>query len=179
VHFVAERKKASKVKAKRKPGRPKEKPGDKCDLVQIERLAGLGFTDKEIAGIIGIAERTITDWKKDAEFSAVLKRGKAVKDSEVVQSLHKMAIGYKVCEKSFEAIKYGAGEAGQGKITKHQLVKTVIKNVQPNVTAAIFWLKNRQPDRWRDRPIEQDPDKIDDRARDAIVAAMDALTTPQ
>ena len=32
-----------------------------------------------------------------------------------------------------------------------QTVKTVI----PDTTAQIFWLKNRRPDRWRDKPIEK------------------------
>ncbi|HAP5627934.1 TPA: helix-turn-helix domain-containing protein, partial [Enterococcus faecalis] len=27
----------------------------------------------------------------------------------------------------------------------------VTKQVAPNPTAAIFWLKNRKPDEWRDR----------------------------
>jgi len=168
-----------KDKGRGRTGRPKELPGDKCDLVQVERLAGLGFIDEEIAGIIGVCIRTFTTWKKDAEFIAILKRGKAVQDAKVVQSLLKQALGYQVCEKTYEAIKYGAGQAQQGKVSKHQLVKTVIKNIQPSVTAAIFWLKNRQPDRWRDRPIDTSGDQIPDSERDAITSAMDTATTPR
>ena len=174
VQFVAEPKKTKKVKAKRKPGRPKEKPGDKCDLRQIERLAGLGFIDSEIAGIIGVCEKTFTNWKKDDEFVTVLKRGKSVKDSEVVQALHRMATGYKIGERTYEAIKLS-----NGTITQHQKVKTVIKHIQPRATAAIYWLNNRRPGDWSNRPIDEDGDKIDDRERDAIIAAMDALTTPR
>lgn len=31
------------------------------------------------------------------------------------------------------------------------VTKEVIKEVQPDTTAQIFWLKNRQPDKWRDK----------------------------
>ena len=29
--------------------------------------------------------------------------------------------------------------------------KVVVKDVAPNPTAIIFWLKNRQPQKWRDK----------------------------
>ncbi len=32
-----------------------------------------------------------------------------------------------------------------------EITKKVKKQVAPNPTAAIFWLKNRKPDEWRDR----------------------------
>jgi hypothetical protein len=33
-----------------------------------------------------------------------------------------------------------------------EVVKTTVrKHVSPDVTACIFWLRNRQPDKWRDR----------------------------
>ena len=31
------------------------------------------------------------------------------------------------------------------------MVQTV-KHIPPDTTAQIFWLKNRRPDRWRDKP---------------------------
>jgi hypothetical protein len=31
---------------------------------------------------------------------------------------------------------------------------TVTKTLAPDTTAAIFWLKNRQPERWRDKPSD-------------------------
>ena len=29
----------------------------------------------------------------------------------------------------------------------------IAKHVAPDTTAQIFWLKNRRPDRWRDKPL--------------------------
>ena len=37
-------------------------------------------------------------------------------------------------------------------------VVTTTKMVIPDVTAQIFWLKNRRPDRWRDKPQEVEAD---------------------
>ena len=31
------------------------------------------------------------------------------------------------------------------------IVKRVAKSQAPNVTTKVFWLKNRQPERWRER----------------------------
>jgi len=68
--------------------------------------------------------------------SAALKRGKEVADIEIENALFKRAKGYQYDEVTYE----GGVE-----------VKRVTKEVQPDVTAQIFWLKNRRPDKWRDK----------------------------
>src|SRR5699024_1109586 len=68
--------------------------------------------------------------------SAALKRGKEVVDREVENALLKRALGYRYKEVTEE---YG------------EVTKVVTKEVQPDTTAQIFWLKNRKPDMWRDR----------------------------
>lgn len=133
------------TKTKNKGGRPPEAVEDKIDLLQVEKLAGLGLTDVEIGHVIGVTEQTVNNWKTDDEFLLVLKRGKEKADSRVVQSLYKRACGYKFLEKTIEGIKTPAG-----KLTTMQRIKTVVKEVEPNVTACIFWLKNRRPQDWRD-----------------------------
>lgn len=49
------------------------------------------------------------------------------------------------------------------------VTKEVIKEVQPDTTAQIFWLKNRRPDKWRDKQdvqvsgaLEMEKTKLDD-----------------
>lgn len=104
------------------------------------RLAEDGRTDEQIALILGIARRTLNGWKqKHPTFFAHLKKGKALADELVERALFERATGY-----SFNAEKVMQYE---GKVVR---AKTV-EHVPPDVTAAIFWMKNRQPDRWNDR----------------------------
>ena len=35
------------------------------------------------------------------------------------------------------------------------------KEVVPDTTAQIFWLKNRKPDKWRDKPDYEDTSALD------------------
>lgn len=131
---------------KSKGGRPKEKVEDKIDLLQVRKLAGYNLTDVEIADVLGICERTLNNYKKDPGFLAALKRGKVQADSRVIESLYKRATGYKFLEKTIEGI---MGPGGT-RLTAMQKVKTVVKHVEPNVAACIFWLKNRRPQDWRE-----------------------------
>lgn len=134
-------------KTKNKGGRPKEDIADKVDFHQIKTLAGFNHTEAEIALIIGVCERTFENYKKDERFVAALKKGKAYCNSRVIQSLYKRATGYSVKEVTYEAIKFDSQTLSvKPKAIK---VKTVIKHIEPNTTAMIFWLKNRCED-WRD-----------------------------
>ena len=60
------------------------------------------------------------------------------------QALLKSALGYKITEKRMDKDEKGK---------KHEVI--VIREVPPSVTAQIFWLKNRRPDKWRDKPDMQ------------------------
>lgn len=135
-----------KAPAKKKPGtknkggRPKEDLADKVDFLQVERLAGLGLTNEEIGRALGVSGRTVERWQKDERFLSALKRGKEVADRAVVKSLYKRALGYSFTEVTEE------GVGGKLRVTKK-----VRKVIAPDVTAQIFWLKNRRPKDWRDR----------------------------
>ena len=94
-------------------------------LLKLEAWARDGLTDEQIATNAGIATATLYDWKKRyPEVSEALKKGKEVVDIQVENALLKRALGY---------------------------TYTTIKEVVPDTTAQIFWLKNRRPDRWRDK----------------------------
>lgn len=106
-------------------------------LLLLEAWARNGLTDEQIANNMGIARETLRVWKnKYSVISATLKKGKEVVDIEVENALLKRALGYRYDEVTFE----GGAET-----------KRVTKEVQPDVTAQIFWLKNRRPDLWRDK----------------------------
>lgn len=109
----------------------------------VEAWARNGLTDEQIAKNLGISKDTFYKYKKEyTDFSDSLKRGKEVVDIEVENALLKRALGYKYDEVTKERNE----DTGELEITK-----VVTKEVQPDTTAQIFWLKNRKPGEWRDR----------------------------
>ena len=106
-------------------------------LELIECWARDGLTDEQIANNLGVAYSTFRDYRdKYSALSAVLKRGKEIIDYQVENALLKRALGYE-----YEEITYEHGEE----------TKRVVKQVAPDTTAQIFWLKNRKPLQWRDK----------------------------
>lgn len=106
-------------------------------LLKIEGWARDGLTNEQIAGNMGISRETLNQWsKKYPDISDALKKGKEVVDRQVENALLKRALGYEYDEITME----------YGKETKR-----VTKQVAPDVTAQIFWLKNRKPEQWRDK----------------------------
>lgn len=96
--------------------------------------------------------------RKISNFSRYLKKGKDVVDRQVEKSLLQRALGYSYEETSK---KYEGGVMTERKVTK--------KHVPPDTTAQIFWLKNRKPEQWRDKPrSESASDK-------ALVKAIEIL----
>lgn len=114
-------------------------------LIKLEGWARDGLTDEQIAKNIGINRDTLYRWKKAyPDFSDALKRGKEVIDRQVENALLKRALGYTYDEVT---------------IKDDVEVKRVRKQVAPDTTAQIFWLKNRKPEDWRDkREIIKDDD---------------------
>ena len=111
-------------------------------LTKLEGWARDGLTDEQIASNMGIRRETLINWKKKYDnISNALKRGKEVIDIQVENALLKRALGYSYTETRIEE----SERDGQ------KIVKT-IKNVPPDTTAQIFWLKNRKAKQWRDRP---------------------------
>lgn len=108
---------------------------------QAYKLCLLGATDKELANFFEIDEATLNRWKLSHEgFCESLKRGKIQADAEIASKLFHRAKGYEHEDIQFATF--------QGEITDQ--VK-YIKHYPPDTTAAIFWLKNRQRDKWRDK----------------------------
>jgi len=103
-------------------------------------LALMGKTNPEIAGALGVTPETLNQWRRQfPEFADAIKKNKDQADSVVVASLYQRACGYEYTEISVK-------EGPEGAITT-----TTTKQVAPDVTAQIFWLKNRQSKDWRDK----------------------------
>jgi hypothetical protein len=91
--------------------------------------------------MFGVQESTINNWKKEhPEFMESIKRGKEIADATIAQKLYHRAKGYEHKDTQFATF--------QGQITDQV---EYIKHYPPDTTAAIFWLKNRQSKKWRDR----------------------------
>lgn len=145
---MATKTKKAEPKKKRRVGRtPKYKQWlEPNNLIKLEGWARNGLTDEQMASNIGISKSTFYAWKdKYKEFSDAVKRGKEVIDIMVENALLKSAMGYKYDEVVKERI-YNP-DTGESEIVE---VKRTTKDVAPNSTSLIFWLKNRRPADWRD-----------------------------
>ena len=115
----------------------------KDKLLLVEAWARNGLTDEQIAKNLGISKVTLYKYiNEHTELSELLKKGKEVIDIEVENALLKRVLGYKYDEVTREV------NSDTGKLV---VSKVVTKEVQPDTTAQIFWLKNRKPEAWRDR----------------------------
>ncbi len=109
-------------------------------------IALLGATDKDLADVFGVAETTINNWKNvHIEFFEALKKGKTVADSNVAARLYQRAMGF---EHDTEEIKVVSNGSNGGSSIERVKVRKIYP---PDTVAAIFWLKNRQRDKWRDK----------------------------
>lgn len=123
-------------------------------LLRLEGWARDGLTDEQIAHNMSINAKTLYDWKnKYSNLCNALKRGKDVVDIEVENALLRRAIGYE-----YEEIKTIIEQGVDG--NKRTRIEKTKKHIASDVTAQIFWLKNRKKEAWRDsRNNEQSADK--------------------
>lgn len=102
----------------------------------------LGATDADLAEMFDVSIRTINYWKTtEPEFAIALKLGKTAADDRVERSLYHKAVGY-----TFDAVKIFM-PAGRD----NPVYAPYKEHIPPDTTAAIFWLKNRRKDDWRDK----------------------------
>ena len=128
-------------------------------LLLLEGWARDGLTEEQIAQKMGISRSTLSDWKtKYSDISDTLKKGKDIVDIQVENALLKRALGYDYQEDRIERSKKDGVKIVQ-----------ILKHVPGDVTAQIFWLKNRRPDKYRDKP--QDNGDADSGLADAIAEA--------
>lgn len=134
-------------------------------LLLLEGWARDGLTDEQLAEKMGINPSTLYDWKnRHPEISNSLKKGKEVVDIQVENALLKRALGYDYQEQRIEK-----SEKDGTKIIQ------TIKHVPADTIAQIFWLKNRRPDKWRDKPeVPGDSDGLK-RAKELLEGISSAI----
>lgn len=124
-------------------------------LARIQGWARDGLIDKEIAHNMSIGISTLRQWKnKFTEIEKALNNGKDSADRIVENALYKSAIGYRVKVTKPMRVRHTEYDPVSGKkIGETETWQAVEEEiyVQPQVSAQIFWLKNRKPDQWRDK----------------------------
>ena len=140
-------------------------------------MAQNGLTLPDVARELGVHLNTLKKWRRERpDFAEALNLGRDLADARVQDSLYQRAIGLKTSLKTMNKA---------GDVVEIDLYE------KPDVTACIFWLKNRRPEMWRDvtrqehtgrdgQPIEvkqQRGDLIEELTSLVIAEAEGALAT--
>ena len=114
-------------------GRPSKFKPEFIELAK--NYAALGATDKQMSEFFNVTEQTFNNWKNEyPELFETLIEHKAYADAQVEQALFKKATGFEQGDKIFP----------------------------PDTTACIFWLKNRQYEKWKDVRERIDTHRVED-----------------
>lgn len=113
--------------------------------ISLEKAYRLGLTDAEVAEIVGIDESLIYKWQKRTPkfFQLIKEDWKKKADSEIERSLRERANGYGHPETKAQWVQDENGGRWE--------TLEMVKRYPPDPTSMIFWLKNRQPEKWRDK----------------------------
>ncbi len=116
-------------------------------LLKLETFAKSGLTDSEIAKRMKVSVSTLNNYKKQyKKIDEALKNGREYVDTKIENALIKRAIGYEYTEQVMERVLNK--ETGEYEFV---LTKEMKKEVKPDISAQVFWLKNRRPDIWKDK----------------------------
>lgn len=111
---------------------------------RVLELSKLGLTLEQMSMAIGCHLDKFTAWMREyPALREAYEQGKWLHDHGVQLSLLKRALGY-----TYQETSHFNGVDSLGR--PYSYSKTVDKVVLPDVTAQIFWLKNRDRENWRD-----------------------------
>lgn len=132
-------KKAARDPGKPKLGRPSTYQARYAKIALV--LCSRGATDTDLADAFDVTTVCIQKWQSmHPEFGEAVRKGKVeMFDPKVERACAQLAIGYSVDTEDVKVTK-------DGDIIRYP----IRKHFPPNATACIFWLKNRQPTKWRD-----------------------------
>lgn len=129
-------------------------------LLKLAAWSRDGLTREQIAHNVGCSLSTLKDWcNKYPAISAAISRAREVTDIIAENSLYKTANGYTVrLAKTFKLKKIVFNEETGRKISEEEYLQEGYEEVHipANVQAQKFWLINRKPDVWKDKPTEHE-----------------------
>lgn len=134
----------------------------KDGLTRLKGWARDGLTDEQIATKIGINRTTLYKWiDRFSDIGNALKQGKEPVDIDVEDSMVKLALGHYVTVKKPMKIRTEKRLKKKDKDGREYETGVIVEEhieyvdeqvyIPPNVTAQIFWLKNRKPEQWKDK----------------------------
>lgn len=131
----------------------------------IRKLGESGLTLTEMASFFDLPYASFYEaLERRPDLKAILDEAKDVPNKKVEASLFRRAIGYE----TREIIKIEGKPA-----------KVIISEIAPNVMAGVFWLKNRDPKRWRDTiDVKHSLRDQFDRAHQALRLGQMGSTSP-
>lgn len=141
-------------------------------VIQAERAClAMGATDAQLANYFQVSTRILAKWRRQfPEFDEAIRRGKAFADGEVAESLFRLATGRQMVirKKVFFDFK-----TGQEKIVAYDEV------LPPESKAAMFWLRSRQPDQWRDLSPVKEGEKLEHMTDEELLALAEGRPLPE
>lgn len=109
------------------------------------KLGLLMCTDQEMADFFEIPVETFYRWQREhEEFRQAVRYAKVPSDGEVAASFKKRATGYEYVSEKIVTLTHPEGGSYVERVP-------ITVHVPPDAGAALNWLKNRQPDKWRDK----------------------------
>lgn len=144
-------------------------------MLRLEAWARDGLTDEQIAHNMDINVATLYRYKQShCEICNALKRGKEIVDIQVENALLRKAMG--ISKTVVKPIKVKEVLYDNGKrISEKEHIEYAEEEIYipPDTTAQIFWLKNRLPDKWRDKPTTENTDIME--KLDKVIGDIDAI----
>jgi len=115
-------------------------------IAEGKRLTEMGWTIEQIANLWGVNPRSIIRYmKKNPEFSHTIRTARPLADHEIVKSLYERAQGF--TQRETHLVPDPKSKTGEVMIQK--IIK---KEIPGDPTCMRYWLNNRRPDEWRERP---------------------------
>ena len=119
-------------------GNPSQCTQAACELAE-KVCEEFKASDAQVASVLDVNPNTVSRWKSDKpEFADALARGRAKQNKRVERALYERAIGYKHPAKK---IMQYMGDIIEAEYEEHY---------PPDVNAIQFWLKNKDPEHWKD-----------------------------
>ena len=108
----------------------------------------------EIAKKLNISRATLFDYQnKYSDFSDALKTGGMIMDGKVEDSLLKECAGYEYEETTTTTTAIIDKKTGRVSSLEKVEKRTTKKYARPSITAIIYYLNNRIPDKWKNRIV--------------------------
>lgn len=149
-------------------------------LLLLEGWARDGLTEAQMSANMGIRRETLIQWKKRfPNISNTLKKGKEVTDRIVENALLKKTTGYNAEIKKTFKVKVVDYDPDTGrKIREREELQEGVDEVHvpADTTAQIYWLKNRMPKNWRDKPVSLESSM--EEVKEGLKELMDIVNAP-